>query len=128
MGCCVSSEYLYWQENLLVYKDWEKACGSIPELKMRLCLSQYGEVPLDRKLLWLRIAPGLDFPLAITPNTTKEELTKRVIPCILEKYGKDKVSLVCIDGEEVPDDLWSGTKDGQYLIFDTFYKRKKRCC
>ncbi|ALX27442.1 hypothetical protein GMAR_ORF67 [Golden Marseillevirus] len=128
MGCCFSLENIYWEENLFVYKDWEKSYASIPDLKVRLCLSQYGKIPLDRKLLWLRVAPGLEFPIIITPNTTKSELTQKVIPSILEKYSKERVSFVCLDVDQVPDDLWSGVNDGQYLFFDTVYKKRRDCC
>nr|WNL49937.1 hypothetical protein MarFTMF_421 [Marseillevirus sp.] len=128
MGCCSSEPYFYWQENDIVYENWERRAQreeGIPELKKRLCLSQFGEIPLDRKLLWLRVAPGKDFPLVITRDITKERLSKDIIPKIVERYNKKnrKISFVRLDGEQIPENLWDDTRDGQYLVFETFYRR-----
>ncbi|BAU80077.1 hypothetical protein A9K97_gp274 [Tokyovirus A1] len=126
MGCCASTPYFYWQENDIVYENWERRAQreeGIPELKKRLCLSQFGEIPLDRKLLWLRVAPGKDFPLVITRDITKEHLSKEIIPKIVKRYNKKnrKISFVRLDGEQIPENLWEDTRDGQYLVFETFY-------
>nr|WQM87079.1 hypothetical protein [Marseillevirus cajuinensis] len=128
MGCCVSRPYLYWQENERIYREWEECpqkSQGISELKMRLCLSQFGEISLDRKLLWLRVAPGRDFPIVITRDITKERLSKEIIPKIVERYNKTKkkISFVRLDGDQIPENLWDDTRDGQYLVFETFYRR-----
>ncbi|AGV01519.1 hypothetical protein C8_170 [Cannes 8 virus] len=133
MGCCASGPYFYWQENDIIYENWERRAQreeGISELKKRLCLSQFGEIPLDRKLLWLRVAPGKDFPLVITRNITKEQLSKEIIPKIVTRYNKDrkKISFVRLDGEQIPENLWEDTRDGQYLVFETFYEKNCSLC
>nr|WRK65052.1 putative adenylate kinase [Marseillevirus futianmevirus] len=127
MGCCSSRPYFYWQENERIYREWEEhpqKSQGISELKMRLCLSQFGEIPLDRKLLWLRVAPGRDFPIVVTRDITKEQLSKEIIPRIVSKYDK-RVSFVRLDGEQIPENLWEDTRDGQYLVFETFYRNER---
>lgn len=114
-----------WTMNMEIYRNWEYKYGkSLPELKIDLCISQYGELQLDRKLLWVHTKPGEDFPIVIIPNTSEKRLSETIIPWILNKYGNERRKVKRVVMDEIGDceTLWSSIRDGQYVSFDVEYE------
>lgn len=125
MGCIHSfgKEDMDIEFNLDIFTQCKNTNpGDIAWMKRELCLSQYGILHLDRKLVWIRLRPGEDFPLIVTPKTCPVYLSKKIIPRILNEFGDDDeiISHAIFPSDE---DFWKRTRDGQYLLFDVEYKK-----